>query len=201
MKFNGFLGLLAALGAAFGGLLAVEGAAAARETDPLKRQQVLALLSLPDVRPTLDDWKRVGPEANRILVELAEDPVLRPSLRLRAMANLAWFPSRRSQAYLTRQLYGREVPAIEKRVAMRALALAFGREMFPDLRGFLTEPDPGVREGAIRALGLLRGQRVRTLLENHLAVEQDLHLKRVTEEVIAELRRPRPKARPAPEAE
>jgi hypothetical protein len=176
---------------------AAPGRARARETDPYRRDQVLVLIAETAPEPTLADWKRVGPEANRILVDLAQEPELRPSLRLRAMAYLAWFPSRRTQAFLTRRLYARQAPAIERRVAMRALALAFGREVFPDLRGFLTDPDPGVREGAIRALALLGGARVRTLLENHLAAEESLGLKRVTEEVLAELSRPRAGRPPA----
>lgn len=194
------LGILFAAGL-FGVCLVAPRSAAARETDPFKRNQVLALITSPDSRPSLEDWKRVGPEANRVLVELAEDPELRPSLRLRAMAHLAWFPSRRTQAFLTRRMYGRDVPAIEKRVALRAFALAFGREAFQDLRGFLTDADPAVREGAIRALGFVRGRRVQTLLENHLVIEQDLRLKQVTEEVLATLRGPRPKGRPPIEPE
>jgi len=185
--------LVAAVSAA---AVALPWPAEARETDPYARDQVLLLIAESTPEPTVAAWKRVGPEANRILIDLADDPELRPSLRLRAMAYLAWFPSRRSQAFLNQRLYGRDVPAIQRRVAMRALALAFGAAVFPDLRGFLTDADAAVREGAIRALGLLGGERVRILLENHLATEEDLALKRLTEKVLADLRLPRGTRRP-----
>lgn len=174
--------------------------AQATRVDPYSRDRVVALLSTEPFEPTLEDWKRIGPQANRILVELADDDALRPSVRFRALGSLAWFPSRRSRSFLMHRLYGRRAQPVEMRVAMRALALAFGDDVFQDLRGFLNHEDGTVREGAVRALGIVRGERVRILLENHLAVEPEIWLRRIVEEVLDQLRRPPPKGRPAVES-
>ena len=168
--------------------------------DETKRRSVVLLLSGYEYEPALADWERIGPDANRILVNLIEDGALRPSLRLKALASLAWFPSRRSRAVLTQKMHARRATAIERRVAMRTLALAFGVDAVDELRGFLRSPELVLREGAIRGLGFIRNERVKAILRAHLEVEQDLDLKVLTDEMLSAQSKPlaRPRILPRP---
>lgn len=166
---------------------------AARADDDTKRRTVILLLSGYEYEPTLEDWERVGPDANRILVDVIGDRMLRPSLRLKALASLAWFPSKRSRAVLDEKLHGGESTDIERRVATRTLALAFGAEVVPDLQHFLQSPDRSRRESAIRALGLIRTERVRGILRTHLEGEEDLDLRLLTDDILAAFDRPAPR--------
>lgn len=180
--------------------LAPAGLAAAPLED-FRVQQVVRLLEMPDHEPTLEDWKRVGPDANRILVQLIQNPDLRPSTRTKAIASLAWFPSRRSRAVLGRIVHDTKAPLPDRRVAIEALAKAYGVAVFEDVKPLLLATEPFVREGAIRGLAAMRGRRARALLEAHVPREQDVRLRLLTEQLLQKLdeaSRRRPTKRPVP---
>ncbi len=159
----------------------------ARQVTPEEVRQVLELLRTRSESPSLEDWLRIGPSANRILVDVANDGRLERVIRLRALASLAWFPSRRSEAVLVGRLHDRRYDSHEKAVAMLALARAFGARMTNEFRDFLGDSDDVARSGAIRALGLTGDRRALELLRSHLAREEVKRLRLETEAAIERL--------------
>ncbi len=163
--------------------------AAGRQARPEEVRRVTALLKAHREAPGLEEWQKVGPAANRILVDLANNTELDRVVRLRALASLVWFPSRRSEAVLRGRLFDRRYDAHEKSVAMLAYGRAFGAGATSELREMLQETDPELRSGAIRGLALTADPRAAEVLRHHLSHETVDDLRRLTEESLARLAR------------
>ncbi len=167
-------------------LLAPRPAQAVR-TEPEARRRVVELITQAERQPTLEDWRRIGPLANKLLIEIFQEGGQLPRVRLLALRNLAWFPSRRSRAFLGTLMNDHRAPADDRREAMVAFGRAFGAEALMDLRSFLRAPERTLREGAIRGIGAVSHSRARSLLDRHRSTEPDMELRLLTEEILANL--------------
>lgn len=148
---------------------------------------LLNLLRAPHPEVTGQQLRRMGPEVESILIEFASaeahGSTTEPQVRLRAMAWLQHFPSRATKAVLLEVFHaaqsgrgsGASIGDIAgRRVAVRAMALAFGVEALPTLRAALQSPNLYLREAAAYGLGDVDDRRVRAMLVDHLARETEI---------------------------
>lgn len=160
------------------------------------------LLQQRKVFPNAMHFVRTGPEAqtNRILAEIAIGRREDPRVRLNAMRAMEYFATRRSEEVLMTLLFTRNQRPAFKKVALRALARAFGVKMYFEILPFLRDSQTKVREGAALALGDIDDPRIVGVLGNHLVVEEEISVRLAIEEAIAvaearNRKRPTPKPR------
>jgi hypothetical protein len=132
--------------------------AAAATTVKEQERSLLKLLAAHEYQPNRRVLDRIGPDVNQLLVHVASYRNVRTTLRVRALASLALYPSPRTRQYLSAQLHERDLMGtpggtLMRRQAMRSLGLAFGVEVVGELTPFRDDPDPQIREGAAHALG------------------------------------------------
>ncbi|HEU4406470.1 MAG TPA: HEAT repeat domain-containing protein [Polyangiaceae bacterium] len=108
------------------------------------------------------------------LIELAGDRGEPPHKRSNALASLRFFagvPGARAE--LEARAGDPAAPRYLRRTAARALAAAYGDDALATLGPLLGDPDPDLRDAAVRALGALGSVRSRALLEGRASVEAD----------------------------
>lgn len=138
---------------------------------------LLSLLRAPHPEVSGPQLRRLGSDVAALLIEFASAEARvtsEPQVRLRAMAWLQYFPSRASKAVLLEVFHAAQGDIAGRRVAVRALAVAFGVEALPTLRLALQSPNLYLREAAAYALGDVDDRRVRSILVDHLARETEL---------------------------
>ena len=150
------------------------------------RGEVERLLAGYEVPARGDDWKRLGPGVDRVLVTIALDPQASPIRRNRALSALALFPSSEGRELLravVRDHRGAKegMELVDLVAAVRAFG-GFGESAATDLVPLLTHPHPDVRATAALALGRAGAVSATGSLQLRLTVERD-------EEVVAALRR------------
>ena len=169
--------------------LLLPAAAQAVRSDPDDRRRVVELITHPTHVPTLADWQRIGPSANRVLVEVFQERDQTPKIRALVLHYLAWFPSRRTRAFLTGLMNDRFAESSERRAAMVTLGRTFGESALVDLAPFLRVREKPLREGAIRGIGAVRHSKAWSLLDRHRTSEPDVDLRLLTEKLLERLPR------------
>ena len=130
------------------------------------------------------DWRKLGADVDTWLVEAAGDASLNYGARERAMNGLAVLGGERAKAFLRRTI---DQPKVAPQIlysAVIAYARGFAKSDPSDVQAasapLLDNPDWGVRQGAVRALGelgtkgALDALRQRQPRETHPAVQQAL---------------------------
>lgn len=159
----------------------------AQTVDPKVTSQVEELLAGYEYVPKAEDWARIGPQAAIVLRQIAADPKAQSSKRARAVSSLAHFPQDDNQTFLTELLQKDTNPALLRRKAIRALAVAFGPQSLPTIKPYLADADHRLRESAILAIGAVRTDEARTLLKERLSLEPSDHLKETLEETLEKM--------------
>jgi HEAT repeat protein len=159
---------------------------------PSRESQRSALLGLLRAyEPKVDGvtLARIGPDVNSLLVEYGTAPKGIPGMRLRALAWLRWYPTKQTKQILMELAYAPKVDTTTRRVAVRALAQAFGGEVVPVLQTFLGHGDVFVREAAVYGLGDIDDPRVEPLLTSHEASEPEIAVRDAIERVLEKRRK------------
>lgn len=190
-------------------LLAVAAAGSAIAASPertLGEQEahLRRLLSAHEYAVDRETLEKVGPQVEKLLIELAGHPEERPTLRQRATSALSVFPSPRTREYLLSQLWerrlvGNPTGTLLRREAMRSLATGFGEEVVDVLSALRDDPDPQIREGCARALGLTGSDLAERALDAWLPNEKELFVRTAIDESLARIRERRPAGPPAKE--
>jgi len=121
--------------------------------------------------PTAAQWRALGPETLRVLVDLYNDRDAPPYVRLRAVTAASSFPSRAARTFLlaVARLPGQS--DLFTREAILSLGRAFGARAIDDVAPFLSSPEPVVREGAALCLGRIGTPAAVEALRRRLTVE------------------------------
>jgi len=146
---------------------------------------VRTMLSGVEDAPSAAEWEALGPGVIAVLVELHDERRELPIVRLRAVWAARFFPSAESRGFLERVV--RTEGGLVRRTAAESLAAAFGASAVPSLAPLLSDADPAVREGVIRALGRLGGAAASAALRSHRAAEADADLRALVERTLAAL--------------
>lgn len=196
------LAIVLSIAACLATISAPRGAAAQDDDDQLSRVVTRLLMSRRAFPPRRVFMRAAPPaEVNRVLADIANNRHAEHRIRLNAMRALEYFPTRRTEEVLMTLLYVRHQQASIKRVALRALARAFGVRMYFEILPFLREKDPRVREGAALAMGEIDDERVKGILAGHIVHEQDIDVRLAIEramEMIDRRMRTRPIPNPVP---
>lgn len=147
------------------------------------RESVREILQARHAIPmTAQDWRKLGPDVDRHLIEAAGDPSLNYGARTRAMNGLAEIGGAPAKDFLRQTMGQAKVAPPLLSAAVIAYAHGFSRSDPADVQAasvpLLDNPDWGVRQGAVRALGELGTKgafeaiRLRQPRETHPAVQE-----------------------------
>lgn len=141
------------------------------------RAAVERLLAGFEARPQPEAMRRLGPGTDAVILQIASDPATPATMRLRALAALAWVPTPAGQAACRRVIRDEAgategLPVLEVGACAHTLG-AFGPDSAADLVPLLAHPAAEVRLGAARGLESARPASAKTAVERRLAVEPD----------------------------
>ena len=164
--------------AALGVVVAASVAAGTRESvrEILRARHPIAM--------TAEDWRKLGDDVDRHLVEAAGDAGLRYAARERAMTALAAVGGPKAKEFLRATIERSKVAPEILSMAVYSYARGFAKSDPADVRivsvPLLDHTDWGVRQGAVRALGELgtkeadEALRLQQTRETHPAVQRAL---------------------------
>jgi HEAT repeat protein len=166
-------------------LLTFLGAFGAAPATAGTRESVRAILGAHDLMPlTAEGWRKLGDDVDRQLIEAASDSTLTYGARERAMTGLAVVGGPSAKEFLRRTIDRPKISPQLLSMAVESYGRGFGRT---DPEGvslvslpLLENPDWGVRQSAVRALGevgtkeALAALKGRQAKESHPAVQQAL---------------------------
>lgn len=158
-----------------------------------QRESLLWFLQAHEFRPDRGLLDKIGPNVNRVLVHIAEDPNMRSRIRVRAVSALAVYPTTRTSQFLAGLLYEPELVGTAgglaiRRQALRSLGYAFGAKMVHTIAGLRDDADPQVREAVAHALGDTRCPHALEVLDAWLPLEQELFVRLAVDRSISRLR-------------
>lgn len=125
------------------------------------------------VCPTEEKLRNFGSDADSMMTNICTDRNRPLELRLLAVDCLAYFSNKRSSQVLHSMLTDPTWDRPFQHKAMMSLAKAFGEEVFPELKTYTESQDPATRLQAVKALGLIGGERVKAYLQSLAQREQD----------------------------
>jgi HEAT repeat protein len=120
-----------------------------------------------------------------VLERLHDDASEAAIVRMRAVWAARFFATDASRRFLER--VARSETGLVVRTAADSLAVAFGRSAVAVIAPLLSNGDPAVREGVIRALGRVGGPEAGAALRSHLGAERDADLRALAERTLAAL--------------
>lgn len=137
------------------------------------RAKVETLLSGYEYVPTNEDWKRVGPGALDVLVQIANDPAQLPTRRTRAVASMAQVENPKATDTLLTLANDSKVEVRYRSTAVEALGAKLGDAALPKVSPLLNAKDAELREASARAIARMNTADARKTLESRLEKEQD----------------------------
>lgn len=173
--------------------LAAAERSAASQPRHVQAGAIVALLQAEHPRVDAQLLQRIGPDVQAILIEHATAPQRRsdvtPLMRQRALGWLQFYANASSRAVLLSVLRERDPTVAMQRVALRAIAIAFGAAELGVLREHLQHPNLYVREAAAYALGDVADRRVRGILEDQLGRDPELAVREAIEAALRNVAR------------
>lgn len=138
------------------------------------RARIEVLLQEPDAFPREADWKRLGPDALAVLLEVAADPNVPSAWRARAVYSMGLIDHPEAVSRLHALLDDPGTHPTLRAHAAFALALRSGPESLSALLPHLQDGQQQVREAVALAIGRLGSVEAQKALEERLPVEEDL---------------------------
>ncbi len=138
------------------------------------RTRVEALLQDPDAFLREADWRRLGPDALAVLVEVASDPNVPSAWRARAVASMGMVDHPEAVQRLHALLEDPGTHPTLRAHAAFALALRSGPDSLSTLLPHLQDGQQQVREAVALAIGRLGSVEAQKALVERLPLEEDL---------------------------
>ncbi len=177
------------------GLAAVLSHAGLVQAEPTKelRGQIEVMLTAPEYAPTKAEWLSLGPDAARVLREVASDHKQLAVKRGRAATALSHFKSTENQQLLAQLITQRSEGWLLRGKAARSLSAAYGEQSLEAVRSLLLDTNTRLREAAVRAIASVAVPESRRILRAHLDVETNTPLRLKIERAVIEISKQLPK--------
>lgn len=172
----------------------VAGTASARTRPAEERRASLVwLLAETQTQLTRNGLDALGPNTDELLINIANAPRAAATVRVRALAGLAFYPNDATYAFLTsllneRNLIGNDTGLRMRRQALRSLGV-FGERAVDDLLSLKTDPEAGIRQAVALALGDTGSERALPVLELWLTTEPVLSVREAVDRAVNQLHR------------
>lgn len=125
------------------------------------------------------------------LQSVAFDPAAPMERRLEAVSAMAWLSDEDTSSALRAIALGQDggtpFPASLRAEAVVSLARRLGKSGVPELQPYLVDPDPAVREGAVRGLAILGGPKAQAALEARIEEEPSAQLRERIEQSLTRM--------------
>jgi hypothetical protein len=157
----------------------IDRAALSKLVGAAEQEKIKLLLSGYEFFPKREELEAVTPHAQQVLVAIAEDQGALPSLRLRAIDALGFFPQGEPAAlYFEQVLHRGQGEDVFLRHAMTASLQAFGQQALPWVQPYLEHADLQMRLSAVHAVGRFGGVEGVQILRARQVVERDAFVKK-----------------------
>lgn len=158
-----------------------------------RRASLVWLLAETQTQLTRNGLDALGPNTDELLINIANAPRAAATVRVRALAGLAFYPNDATYAFLTsllneRNLIGNDTGLRMRRQALRSLGV-FGERAVDDLLSLKTDPEAGIRQAVALALGDTGSERALPVLELWLTTEPVLSVREAVDRAVNQLHR------------
>jgi len=157
---------------------------------PTLTDRAVEAMSAFHYEPRRADWDALGPDMQKVLVAIVENPRQPGPIRERALKTLAVFPEAESVALLTKLARDPAQHELVRRTALDSLLRAAPEKARPVMIESATSDSPVVRELVYRHIGQVAPEAAPTLLRAAAASEKDTYLKEFAAEKLGALGAP-----------
>ena len=173
-------------------LLALPQPSQASQSD--EEKSLITYLSAHEFRPSRRILDKISKDTNRLLVRVSTYRHLRPTVRVRALAALALYPSERSRRYLLslfheRSLKGSNTGLLLRSQAMRSAARAFGIDVVDDIKALRDDEEEHIRAAVAHALADSGQRSMLSYLRSWLSHAKTIVVKSAIDQSIERLKR------------
>ncbi|HOD07632.1 MAG TPA: HEAT repeat domain-containing protein [Myxococcota bacterium] len=151
-------------------------AALARPFSEVKYNDVMRVLESSG-DPTPEQFRSCGSGIPSILADILSGRRIEPEIRVRAARALSRYPGERSRMVLTSTATTPDEDVKVRASCLVGLGRLMGGVSIPDIKPFLADASPVIREGAATALATIGGPRARQMLLDAISIEPDLEVR------------------------
>ncbi len=154
-----------------------------------QRSDLLLLLNAYEFRVDAEVLRKIGPEVNKLLIEISGDPGFRARVRNHALMALSAYPAVQTRRYLESlllepSLIGNPTGTLLRRQALRSLGKAFAGEVVVPIANLKDDKNPQIRIAVAHALAGTRGDRAIPILTGWLPNEKELGVREAVDRAL-----------------
>ncbi len=154
-----------------------------------QRSDLLMLLNAYEFRVDAKVLRKIGPEVNKLLIEVSGDPGFRPRVRNHALMALSVYPVTQTRRYLESlllepSLIGNSTGTLIRRQALRSLGKAFGGEVVVPIANLKDDKNPQIRIAVAHALAETKSERAIPILSAWLPHEKELGVREAVDRAL-----------------
>lgn len=159
---------------------------------PSLTDRAVETMSAFHYEPRRAEWDALGPDMQKVLVAIVENPRQPGPIRERALKTLAVFPEAESVALLTKLARDPAQHELVRRTALDSLLRAAPEKARPVMIESATSDSAVVRELVYRHIGQVAPEAAPALLRDAAASEKDTYLKEFAAQKLGTLGTPAP---------
>jgi len=154
-----------------------------------QRSDVLLVLNAYEFRVDAEVLRKIGPDVNKLLIEISGDPGFRSRVRNHALMALVAYPVSQTRKYLESllmepSLTGTPTGTLLRRQALRSLGKAFGGDVVVPIANLKDDVNPQIRIAVAHALADTRSDRAIPILSAWLPNEKELGVREAVDRAL-----------------
>ena len=154
-----------------------------------QRSDLLLVLNAYEFRVDAQVLRKIGPDVNKLLIEISGDPGFRPRVRNHALMALSVYPATQTRRYLESllmepSLIGTQTGTLIRRQALRSLGKAFQGEVVVPIANLKDDVNPQIRIAVAHALGDTQSDRAIPILSAWLPNEKELGVREAVDRAL-----------------
>lgn len=159
-----------------------------------QRSDLLMVLNAYEFRVDAQVLRKIGPDVNKLLIEISGDPGFRPRVRNHALMALAVYPVDQTRKYLESlllepSLIGTSTGTLIRRQALRSLGKAFGGSVVVPIANLKDDVNPQIRIAVAHALADTQSDRAIPILSAWLPNEKELGVREAVDRALESFRK------------